>query len=181
MATELLKRTVIRYFDEQDIKYTVSGNDVVQTTLPTPEGVVRFWIIDHEFPKPLLEIRAPDFVRFPSTEEVNATSMCNKLNGKSVGKFVIDDYRDVSYLLDCPVNENTTPDDFERLMLLAMSSFAKFYPIIMAVRWANATVEQAEQRQQGGEPGVPEMSGDEIMRLLRKDDSEEADSETEDR
>ena len=176
MATELLERTAIQMFKADSLEFQTPRDDLVLISLPFDEGgIIDFEILDHE--NGALAINVKDFVRFLEGQETYATEMCNKLNNKTYGKFLIDEYRDVSYHLDFPIAETAGPSEFREGMIFAVSSFAKYYPVIMTVRWANATVEQALERQEGGKPGTPIISDAQINRILYGNDSEKDDTE----
>ena len=176
MATEFLERTAIQMFKDDSIVFQTLQDDLVRIRLPIDgAGMVDFEILDHE--NGALTIRVQDFVRFPAEQGIYSSEVCNELNTKTYGKFLVDEYRDVSYHLDLPVAETAGPSEFRPAMIFAVSSFAKYYPIIMTVRWANATVEQALERQEGGKPGTPLISDDQIRRILYGSDSEKDDTE----
>ena len=158
------------------MEFQTLRDDLVRIGLPFDEaGIVNFEIVDHE--NGALTIIVKDFVRFLEEQETYATEMCNKLNSKIHGKFLIDEYRDVSYHLDFPVVETAGPSEFREAMIFAVSSFTRFYAVIMTVRWANATVEQALERREDGKPGTPIISDEQINRILYGRDSEEEDTE----
>ena len=173
MATELLERTAVQTFNDNNMTFDVARDDLVRIVMPLTSGDVvgTFEILDHE--NGILTIRARDFVRFSEGQEGYANEMCNKLNAQAFGAFFIDEYRDVSYNLDFPTTENTGPDEFLAAFVTALASFDRFYPAIMTVRWANATIEQALERREGGEPGTPIISDEQIRRLLGHEDSDQ--------
>ena len=176
MATEALLRTVIQMFDDDSLKYTLPRDDVVEIYLPTDEaGVIRIDIVDHE--NGCLTIGMRDFVRFSEESGAYGAEVCNRLNDKAYGKFVIDEHRDVSYYLDFPVSDTAGPSEFRQAMIFAMSTFTWIYPVVMTVRWANATVDQAFERKESGEPGTPIISDEQIRRILHGEDSKEDDGE----
>ena len=176
MATEALERTVIRMFDDDSLRYSVLRDDLVEIYFPTDEaGMVRIEIIDHE--NGCITIRVRDFVRFSEESGAYGAEVCNRLNNKAYGKFVFDEHRDVSYYLDFPVSDTAGPSEFREAMVFAMSTFTWMYPVVMTVRWANATVEQAFERQESGKPGTPIISDEQIKRIMLGEDSKEDDSE----
>ena len=181
MATELMERTVIRMFDDDDVVYERLGDDCVEMIMPTRDSLVRLQVLDQEIEPPLLTIRMVDFVRFPKDARDFAVSVCNELNLKGIGKFVIDDYGDVSFRLDFPTIETAGPEEFRHGMILAVSWFSKMYPVVMKVRWADMTVEQAIDAVEGNEDedgeddedggGGSIMSDEDIRNLLMGDGS----------
>ena len=92
--------------------------------------------------------------------------MCNVLSGRVFGKFIIDEYMDVTYSLDCPFADTAGPSDFASAFFLAVNSVAMFYPQIMRVRWANRTIEQALAEEEAGETAPRTFSNEEIAGLL---------------
>lgn len=175
MATETLERTVIRMFEDDSLIYTVPRDDLVEIYFPTDEaGMIRMEILDQE--NGCVIIRMRDFVRFPEKSVAYGIEMCNKLNNNAYGKFVIDEQRDVSYHLDFPVSDTAGPSEFRNAMMFALSMYVKLHPIVMTVRWANATVEQATESQ-SGKPGTPLISDERIRRMLGTEDSKEDDTE----
>ncbi len=176
MATDALERTAIQLFKDDSINYSVIRDDVVQLNLSTDEaGMVRIEIYDHEIG--CITIGMRDFVRFPETSRAYATDMCNRLNERAYGKFVFDQHGDVSYYLDVPISETAGPSEFNAAMTIAVSTFAWMYPVVMTVRWANATVEQAFERQEDGKPGTPIISDEQIRKILLGEDPKEDDEE----
>ena len=172
MATELLERTVIRMFDDDDVVYERLGDDCVEMIMPTRDSLVRLQVLDQEIEPPLLTIRVVDFVRFPEDGRDFAVSVCNELNLKGIGKFVVDGYGDMSFRLDFPTAETAGPEEFRRAMILAVSWFSKMYPVVMKVRWADMTVEQAidaietAERKEDGEDDDRILTDDDIRNLL---------------
>ena len=170
MATELLERTAIQLFKDSCLPFDVPQDDLVSINvvslddMPTPTIV--FEIFDHK--NTVLTIQARDFVRFAEDQTNYANTMCNVLNSKTFGKFFMDEQRYVNYNFDVTTTENTGPEDFEFAFWLSVGQVERFYSAIMTVRWANATVEQALERRDGGEPGTPIISDEQILRLLRK-------------
>ncbi len=170
MATELLERIIIRHFDEQSVTYSTLRHDVVEIRLPPSIGGYHLQIVDHEFSEPLIEFGVTYMVRFPENQVPYALTMCNKINRLAVGKFSVGEDGDVSYSLDWPVSDSAQPDDVRRMLTFVTMIVSKFYPVIMRVRWANATVEQALERQDNG--GI--LSDEQIRKwMLEGDDSEE--------
>ena len=178
MATELLQRTVLPHLEEYSLRHTLLDDSIIQVWLRHEEACFEVFTIDHEISDhPLLQIRFRDFVRFLDTQEAYAIDMCNKLNVRVPGKFVLDGDGDLSYQLDCPAGKNSGPDDFKGMMVLALSSLMQAFPIVMMVRWANASVEQAIKRLKDGGAGTHILSSEDIMELLNRDSSEQEDPE----
>ena len=171
MATELLERTVIQLFEDRSLSFDLRRDDLVRVVMPLDDALVTFEILDHE--NGLLTIRASDFVRFTKDQEKYALELCNVLNSKAFGKFLMDEYGDMSYNLDFPTTKSSGPEDFEPAFWISVASVDRFYTTIMTVRWANATIEQALERQGSGEPGAPIISDEQIRRLLGREDAEQ--------
>ena len=148
MATELIERLVIAEFDSNDLTYAVERDDVVRINLPTSHGVFRVTIIDHEAIVPLIAIAVPYFVRFPGDRRGEAMELLNEINRKIPGVFSIDEDGDVSYSYDWLTGENATPEDFKTALTVALSTYAKSYPEIMAARWSDKPTPAPEEARQ---------------------------------
>ena len=109
MVTELLEQVVIKWFDEADVDYIVRGDDTVEITYPSSIGIITIHIYDHEYPVPALSIIVNDFVRFPPNEKAQAESMCNVLNRRVPGKFIVDEDMALSYSIFFPLVRGTGP------------------------------------------------------------------------
>ncbi len=177
MVTELLERIVIRCLDEHSLTYSILRHNVVEIGLSTDEGNYRALIADHEFEEPLLQFGVTPVARFPENQVAYALIMCNKINRLAVGKFAVHEDGAVCYYLEYPISDSAQPDDVLRMLSFATKTLDKFYPAIMTVRWANATVEQALERQDDGGPGTPILSDEQIRRLLEGNGAERDDSE----
>ena len=166
MTTELLERAVIRMFDDDGVVYERVDDDCVEMMMPTEDSLIRMHILDHEIEPPMLTIRMVDFVRFPEERRGDALDICNTLNHRGIGKFVIDKYGDISYRLDFPTPDSVGPDEFRHAMMLAVSWFVKMYPVVMKARWAGAEVEDELDRMQNEDaPDAPDMTDDEFSNL----------------
>lgn len=173
MATELLERTVIKMFDDDDVVYDCVSDDCVEMIMPTEDSLVRIHVLDHEIEPPMLTIRMVDFVRFPEAAQDYALTVCNALNRKGIGKFVLDEFGDMSFRLDFPTVDSAGPSEFRHAMILAVSWFSKMYPVVMKVRWADMTVDEAlefaeppdDDEEDGGE-GETLMTDEDIRKLL---------------
>ena len=171
MATELLERTVIRMFDDDDVVYERIDDDCVEMIMPTRDSLVRLQVLDREIEPPMLTIRVVDFVRFTDDKRDFAISMCNELNLKGIGKFVMDKYGDVSFRMDYPAMDTSGPDEFRHTMILAVSWFSQIYPVVMKMRWADMSFEEALKTVDGkaddeDEDGDSIMSDEDIRNLL---------------
>ena len=173
MATELLERTVVRMFEDDSVIFETLADDLIQVTLPTEDTLVQIQVLDHEIEPPMLTIRMVDFVRFPEAAQDYALSVCNALNRKGIGKFVLDEFGDMSFRLDFPTVDSAGPSEFRHAMILAVSWFSKMYPVVMKVRWADMTVDEAlefaeppdDDEEDGGE-GETLMTDEDIRKLL---------------
>lgn len=171
MATELLERTVIRMFDDDDVVYEQIDDDCVELIMPTRDSLIRMQVYDREIEPPMLTIRVVDFVRFTEDKRDFAFSMCNELNMKGIGKFVMDKYGDVSFRMDYPATDASGPDEFRHTMILAVSWFSQIYPVVMKMRWADMSFEEALKTVDGkgdedDEDGGSIMSDEDIRNLL---------------
>ena len=173
MATELLERTVIKMFDDDDVVYDCVSDDCVEMIMPTEDSLVRIHVLDHEIEPPMLTIRMVDFVRFPEDRKNDALDICNTLNHRGIGKFILDKYGDVSFRLDLPVADSVGADEFRNAMMLAVSWFVKMYPAVMKARWAGANVEdELERMQDDALPGDSSLTDEEIRNLLSWDEED---------
>ncbi len=153
MVTELLERIVIPCLDEHYVMIcSTLRRDVVEIGLSTDEGDYRVRIADLELEEPLLQFGVAPVARFPENRAAYALTMCNKINRLAVGKFAVDEDGDVIYTLECPISHSAQPDDVWRMLTFVRTNVSKFYPVIMAVRWTDATVEQALESQNNGGP-----------------------------
>ena len=170
MATELLNRTAIRWFNEHSLVFKEERDDLLTIRVPLPDdaGMLEISILDHEFDRGigLLEIQATDFVRFTSASSDRALAMCNFFNARQVGKFCIDNFRDVTFSLDCPLAESAGPSEFGSHFILGLSSLSRCYPVAMRVRWGNLTIEEALAEEEDGEIPSRLLSDEEIAELM---------------
>ena len=175
MSTKLLEETAVRMMEDDGLFYTRADDDELRLTLPTDDAMVAIRIFDHEVDPPALSIKMSDFVRFPEERRDCAIRMCNAFSRRGFGKFTVDDYGDVSYELDFPIAEDAGPDGFRQALILAMSWFAKMYPMIMRVRWAGASVEDELERPKESENrgGSALMTDADIGRLMGESDPDE--------
>lgn len=177
-TTELLERTVVRMFEDDSVVFETLANDLVQVTLPTEDALVQIQVLDHEIEPPMLTIRMVDFVRFPEDARDYALTVCNALNRKGIGKFVLDEFGDMSFRLDFPTVDSAGPSEFRHAMILAVSWFSKIYPVVMKVRWADMTVDEALEAAEAAEDeddGEEEtlMTDEDIRKLLMGGGSED--------
>ena len=125
MATELLQRAAIPHLEEYSLRHTLLKDSIIQVWLRQEGACFEVFIFDHEISEhPPLQIRFRHFVRFLDTQEAYAIDMCNKLNARVPGKFVLDEDGDLSYQLDCPASKNSGPDDFKGMMVLPLVTYA---------------------------------------------------------
>lgn len=143
MPTELLERTAIKHFKERSLKYGVLREDVIQIGVRTSKVDLYLFVVDHEFEPPLIEIRVLNIAKFPVERGAIARTMCNVLNARTVGKFLLDADGDLSFRFDCPVGKDSGPDDFGGIMELTLWAINKHYPGIMRICWGNAPIDKA--------------------------------------
>ena len=171
MVSELLNRTAIKWFEEESWYYDVVSDDIVTIRMPLSHdiGVHEVQIIDHgnrNGEVGPLSISVSEFVRFADGQRSTAEAMCNTLSRRVFGKFVVDEFVDVTYSLNCPFADTAGPSDFASAFFLAVNPVALFYPQIMRVRWANRTIEQALAEEEADETAPRTFSNEEIADLL---------------
>ena len=181
MATDLLERLVMPALDDESIKYSVPHDFALTVKYMTePAGSVEIYVIDKEIEPPLIEFRALHIAKFPKERADYAATVCNRLNARVIGKFLVDEIGDMEYQLEWPVLDGAQPGDAVRMLETALSGAVKFYPAIMKARWADIPIDEALEVDDGGgespePPGI--MSDDDIRRLLEGGEIDGGDAE----
>lgn len=177
MATELLERTVVPLLEEDGISHIeIAANELLAISWNKWDGRVDFTIKHMEnMPESTIVIQALGFVKFPNERRESAIAMCVDLTRVFVGKFFVDNEGYVSSALDCVMPDSAGPDEFRPAFEMAMTVFVTLRPVVMRVRWANETLEEAlqaversesESEEDGGESGDSVMTPEQIARLM---------------
>lgn len=145
MATELLERMVIRYFDEFSVDYQVLANRAVKLVLPSKAaaGGMEVVIADQEISGAGLFAVMTRITKFTESQAPRALDMCNAVNRGAVGKFTIDEDGEVIYCLNWPVTDSAEPKDVRLMLTFLAHMVDRYYPPFMAIRWGKVTVKDA--------------------------------------
>ena len=141
MATELMERMVIRRFDEIALDYSVLRDDIVVVELPSEAaGTIQVVISDQEetMGVDMLNAVVLGIVKFPESQMRRALDLCNALNLRPIGKFIVDNEGLVSYWLDWPVPKSAEPEDVSLMLWLLVGTIDARYSDIMEARWGSA-------------------------------------------
>ena len=148
MATELLERMVMAYFDETDLTYAEISDDSVHVILPSEKaGIIGVLIIDQEFKSTdILSAAALHIALFPKSRMPSALRLCNDLNLNSMGAFSVDENGSVDFKLDWHVADRSNPKETKLMLSFVIASINESYPKIMASRWGVAAPKRANKR-----------------------------------
>ena len=169
MATELLERMVIGHFDEFSVDYRVLADHAVKLALPSRTmagGSMEVLITDEEVSGAGLFSVMVLIAEFPESQMRRALDISNAVSRISAGKFTVAEDGTVTYCLNWPVADSAEPEDTRLMLSFAAQMVDRHYPAFMAVRWGNATVEEALAGSQDKSPEDGGMSDDELRRLL---------------
>lgn len=179
MASELMEQLVMRYFGEVDkeLDYSVLGDGHVVVRLPSAAaGTINVVITAQEIPAAggIFHVATLGITQFPESQTRRALDICNAVSQRRPGKFTVGEDGYVNYCLDWPVSYSAELGDFGLVLALVLDSVEKYYPVFMASRWGNLSVDEALERgrvesMERGKKENPEnaaMSDDEIGRLL---------------
>ena len=135
MATKLLNKTAVQWFNEHELDFKEECNSLLTIDVPLSGevGLLEFSVIDYEFDGDvrLLMIQVRDFVRFASADTDRALAMCNYLNSRQVGTFYMNKFGLVTFSIDCVLAENAGSSEFGPFFRLGMVSMARCYSAIM--------------------------------------------------
>ncbi len=150
-TTEIIHKVVLPYLDEIKFSY-LADRDTVEFVTPYRGTRYIVKVVDHETPDPSLSIAFMHIVRLDSMCEADALRICNYMNTKIKGKFLMfNDDRDLHYLLDVPLQSDSGPEAFKDGFEWALISAATFHEPLMKVRWAGADFEEALNSKQSGD------------------------------
>ena len=169
MTTELLERMVIGHFNEFSVDYRGLADDAVKLALPSRTmagGSMEVLITDEEVSGAGLFSVMVLIAEFPKDQMRRALDISNAVSRISAGKFTVSEDGTVAYCLDWPLVDRSEPEDTRLMLSFAAQMVDRHYPAFMAVRWGNATVEEALAVSQDKTSADDVMSDDELRRLL---------------
>lgn len=140
MATELLERLVIRNLAETDADYSVlSDNSVAVELTNGAVGTIQVVIADRGvMGLELLYVSAVRIASFPETGTPRSVvlEICNELNLRRPGKFLVDGDGIISYCLDWVVVNSAKSEDVVTQMLGPLAWAIETLYSAMARTWA---------------------------------------------
>ncbi|MBQ8726035.1 MAG: YbjN domain-containing protein [Clostridia bacterium] len=127
----------VDYMDQEDIKYTVSSDNVIKVTYTGDnlDSIPVYVIFDEEGDE-YVEFKCWDIANFKS-REAKAIEVCNELNAKYRWvKFYMDSDKDIIVSIDAVVDSATCGEECLSLVRRVVNITDEAYPEIAKARWA---------------------------------------------
>lgn len=138
----LLENYGIKYFEKRGLQFVIYREDVVEVALKTKSaGAVHIVVIGYENKSPdrnavsLFEFRVQSITEFPGDRRASALATSNRINGQSIGHFLVDENGGLNYRLMWPITPNAWWQDFGQMVEVAANDVDRFYGAIMAARF----------------------------------------------
>lgn len=127
----------VDYMDQEDIKYTVSSDNVIKVTYTGDnlDSIPVYVIFDEEGDE-YVEFKCWDIANFKN-REAKAIEVCNELNAKYRWvKFYMDSDKDIIVSIDAVVDSATCGEECLSLVRRVVNITDEAYPEIAKARWA---------------------------------------------